>query len=224
MRALARLGVGEAVAARGAAAKRSAILTSSGRELAQVPADLLEGTVAIHRADLQAVLRDAAGEVRLGVEVTAVEQDAGTVTVRAESGAEERGDLVVGADGLGSVVRRAIVDASPRYAGYTAWRGVSPVEIEPGRLSESWGAGERFGLVDIGGGRTYWFATKNAREGEPDEPEGRKAEIRRRFSSWHEPIAAVSEAANEDEILRNDVHYLQPLQRWSSGRIVLLGD
>src|SRR5262245_33769883 len=197
MRALARLGVGEAVAARGRAAKRSAILTSVGRELAQIAPDLLEGTVAIHRADLQAVLAEAAGDVRLGVEVTAVEQDGGAVTVRAESGAEERGDLVVGADGLGSVVRRTIADASPRYAGYTAWRGISPAAIEPGRVSESWGVGERFGLVDIGAARTYWFATKNAPEGEPDEPDGRKAEIRRRFAGWHEPIAAVVEAADE---------------------------
>src|SRR5262245_13746329 len=224
MRALARLGVGEAVVARGAAAKRSTILTSAGRELVQVPADLLEGTVAIHRADLQAVLAEAAGEVRLGVEVTAVEQDAGAVIMRAGTGAEEHGDLVVGADGLGSVVRRAIADTRPRYAGYTAWRGVSPVAIEPGRLSESWGVGERFGLVDIGGGRTYWFATKNAPEGEPDEPGGRMAEIRRRFSGWHDPIAAVAEATDEHDMLRNDVYYLEPLQRWSSGRIVLLGD
>src|SRR5262245_51878245 len=121
MRGLARVAVGDAVAARGAAAKRSAILTSAGRELMRVPPDLLEGTVAIHRADLQAVLADAAGEVRLGVEVTAVEQDAGAVIVRTESGGEQGGDLVVGADGLASVVRRAIADAAPRYAGYTAW-------------------------------------------------------------------------------------------------------
>src|SRR5262249_30312367 len=66
MRALARLGVRGAVAARGATARHSAILTSAGRELARVPPDLLEGTVAIRRADLQAVLADAAGEVRLG--------------------------------------------------------------------------------------------------------------------------------------------------------------
>jgi 2-polyprenyl-6-methoxyphenol hydroxylase-like FAD-dependent oxidoreductase len=224
MRALARLGVGEAIAARGATAKHSAILTSTGRELSQLPLDLLEGTVAIHRADVQAVLAEAAGEVRLGFEVTAVEQETDTVIVRAEGGEEERGDLVVGADGLRSVVRRAVADAPPRYAGYTAWRGVSPVAIEPGRLSESWGVGERFGLVDIGHGRTYWFATKNAPEGEPDEPGGRKAEIRRRFSGWHEPIAAVAEAADENDILRDDVYYLEPLRRWGSGRIVLLGD
>ena len=87
-----------------------------------------------------------------------------------------------------------------RYAGYTAWRGVSSVPVEAGRLTESWGVGERFGLVDIGRGRTYWFATKNTPEGEPDERGGRKAEIRRRFSGWHEPIAAVVEAADESAI------------------------
>jgi 2-polyprenyl-6-methoxyphenol hydroxylase-like FAD-dependent oxidoreductase len=51
-RALARLGVREAMAAQGAAAGRSAILTWRGGELTQVPADLLEGTIAVHRADL----------------------------------------------------------------------------------------------------------------------------------------------------------------------------
>jgi FAD binding domain len=46
----------------------------------------------------------------------------------------------------------------------------------------------------------------------------------RRFSGWHEPIAAIAEAANEDGILRNDVYYLEPLPRWSGGRVVLVGD
>ncbi len=103
--------------------------------------------------------------MRLGVEVSALEQDSDGVTARAASGAEERGDVLVGADGLHSVVRRTIVDGRTRYAGYTAWRGVSPVAIDSGRLTESWGVGERFGLVDLGRGRTYWFATKNAAGG-----------------------------------------------------------
>jgi 2-polyprenyl-6-methoxyphenol hydroxylase-like FAD-dependent oxidoreductase len=224
LRALDRLGVGQAVAARGAAATRSAILTWEGRELTRVPPDLLEGTIALHRADLQAELAAAAGEVRLGEEVAVVEQGEDAVVAVGADGGEERGDLLVGADGLSSVVRRGVADAPIRYAGYTAWRGVSSVPVEPGRLTESWGVGERFGLVDIGGGRTYWFATKNAPEGEPHEPGGRKTEILRRFSKWHEPIAAVVEAADESAILRNDVYYLGPLPRWSNGRVVLVGD
>ena len=224
MSALDRLGMREAVAGQGAAAKRSAILTREGRELAQVPPDLLEGTIAIHRADLQRELAAAAGEVRLQVEITAVEQHDDGVVASSADGSEERGDLLIGADGLNSLIRTAIADVQPRYAGYTAWRGVSPVPVEPGRLTESWGVGERFGLVDIGRGRTYWFATKNAPEGEPDEPAGRKAELLRRFSGWHQPIAAIAKSAEEEAILRNDVYYLEPLPRWSQGRVVLVGD
>jgi 2-polyprenyl-6-methoxyphenol hydroxylase-like FAD-dependent oxidoreductase len=224
MSALDRLGMRNAVAAQGAPAKRSAILTWEGRVLSQVPRDLLEGTIAVHRADLQRELAAAAGEVRFGAEIAAVEQHDDGVVARGADGREESGDLLIGADGLRSVIRSAIADARARYAGYTAWRGVSPLPVEAGRLTESWGVGERFGLVDIGRGRTYWFATKNAPEGGPDEPGGKKAEILRRFSGWHEPIAAIADSAEEGAILRNDVYYLEPLPRWSEGRVVLVGD
>src|SRR4029453_6533990 len=49
-------------------------------------------------------------------------------------------------------------------------------------------------------------------------------EVVRRFSGWHEPVAAVIEAADDTAILRNDVYYLEPLPRWSDGRVVLVGD
>jgi 2-polyprenyl-6-methoxyphenol hydroxylase-like FAD-dependent oxidoreductase len=223
MNALDRLGVADAISAAGSAVRRSAILTSDGRELTTLPPDLLEGAVAIHRADLQAALLEAAGEIRLGVEVTSVDQTAEGVVARAADGSEERGDLLVGADGLWSLVRASIAAAAPRYGGYTAWRGISPVSIDPGRLSESWGAGERFGLVDIGS-RTYWFATANTPEGEVDDSGERKAELVRRFTGWHPPIDAVLEATPNSAILRNDVYYLDPLTQWSHGRLVLLGD
>ena len=224
MRALDRLGVKDAVATEGVFGRRGLVLTSGGRELTATPADLLDGTLAIHRGDLQATLAQAAGEVRLGAEVASVEQGDDVVVATIADGTEERGDLLVGADGLNSIVRGVVADARPRFAGYTAWRGVSAVPVEAGRMSESWGVGERFGLIDVGRSRTYWFATKNAPEGEPDEPAGRKAEILRRFSGWHDPIGAVASAAREAEILRHDICYLQPLERWSRGRVTLLGD
>jgi 2-polyprenyl-6-methoxyphenol hydroxylase-like FAD-dependent oxidoreductase len=221
--ALDRLGAGDAVRAKGAAAKRSTILTSSGRELTRLPPDLLEGAVAVHRADLQGALLPDGTDVRLGADVRSIEHTGDGVVARTADGTEERGDLLIGADGLRSLVRASVVTAAPRYGGYTAWRGVSPVRVDAGRMSESWGVGERFGLVDIGSG-TYWSATANAPEGETDDPGDRKAQLVRRFSHWHPPIAAVLDATPADAILRNDVYFLDPLPRWSSGRIVLLGD
>jgi 2-polyprenyl-6-methoxyphenol hydroxylase-like FAD-dependent oxidoreductase len=221
MRALEHLGMRGAVAERAAAAGKVAILLADGRELASTPPDLFEGAVALPRGELQEVLAQAAGEVRLGMEVVGLDDS----IVRLADGSDEEGDLVVGADGVHSVVRRQLwPDAAPRFAGYTAWRGVVESPVDPGRWSESWGSGERFGLIDLGRGRAYWFATKNAREGEGDEPGGRREELLRRFRGWHAPIAAVLDAAREDTILRNDVYYLDPLPAWSKGRVVLLGD
>jgi 2-polyprenyl-6-methoxyphenol hydroxylase-like FAD-dependent oxidoreductase len=223
MDALNRLGVADAITTAGAVAASSAILTSNGDELTTLAADLLEGMVAVHRGDVQAALLDAVGDARLGVDVTSVEQTPDGVIVNAADGTTERGDLLVGADGLRSMVRAYVAPSAPRYSGYTAWRGVSPIRIEPGRISESWGTGERFGLVDIGS-RTYWFATANTPEGESGHPATRKAELLRRFSDWHAPIATVLDATPDSAILRNDVYHLEALTRWSEGRIVLLGD
>jgi 2-polyprenyl-6-methoxyphenol hydroxylase-like FAD-dependent oxidoreductase len=123
MRALGRLGVREAIAAQGARGQGGLVLTSDGRELTSMPADVLEGTVAIHRGELQATLAQAAGDVRLGAEVTSVEQrDEGVVATIAD-GTEEKADLLVSADGLNSIVRGVVTDSRLRFAGYTAWRG-----------------------------------------------------------------------------------------------------
>jgi 2-polyprenyl-6-methoxyphenol hydroxylase-like FAD-dependent oxidoreductase len=73
MRGLDALGMRETVAARAAAARRVAILLADGRELTSTPRDLFEGAVAVHRADLQDALAGAAGDVRLGTEVSGVE-------------------------------------------------------------------------------------------------------------------------------------------------------
>jgi 2-polyprenyl-6-methoxyphenol hydroxylase-like FAD-dependent oxidoreductase len=223
MNALGLLGVADDVSAAGSPARHSAILTSTGRQLTALPADLLEGAIAVHRGELQAILFDAAGGARLGAEVASVAQTADEVVATIADGTQARGDLLVGADGVRSIVRGSIAASTPRYGGYTAWRGVSPVPIQAGRLTESWGVGERFGLVDIGS-RTYWFATANAPVGKPDDPAVRKAELIRRFSRWHAPIASVLDATPDSAILRNDVYFLEPLPRWSHGRIALLGD
>jgi 2,6-dihydroxypyridine 3-monooxygenase len=68
---------------------------------------------------------------RLGHEVVGADQDADRVTVRFADGGEERAELVVFADGIGSAGRRQLLpDVQPEYAGYLAWRGtVAPGDV-----------------------------------------------------------------------------------------------
>ena len=76
---------------------------------------------------LYRALRDAlpAQDYRLGKKLRRIEQDAGNVTAIFEDGASERGDLLVGADGIRSTVRAQFLpQVQPVYAGYVAWRAV----------------------------------------------------------------------------------------------------
>ncbi len=186
--------------------------------------------LATHRADLQDALLAALapGTVQPGTRVLEVVGGPDVAQVR-HSGGEERADLVVLADGLGSAGRSVVAgpDPRPRYAGYTAWRAVVPAgAVVPGSTgaTESWGRGERFGVVPLADGRVYWFATANTPEG-GRAPDGEHAEVLRRFRGWHAPIPDLLLATAPGDVLRHDVYDLRPHPRtYVRGRLALLGD
>ena len=163
-----------------------------------------------------------------GKELVGFEQTCDGVHAFFADETEERGAVLVGADGLRSRVRgRLFGDERPRYAGYTSWRGVAPEsELVPvGGGFESWGRGRRFGCAHVGGGRVYWFATRNAPEGEDDGPAGSRATLLETFRGWHEPVEPLIRATEEDAILRTDIYDRDPLGKiWGEGRTSLLGD
>jgi 2-polyprenyl-6-methoxyphenol hydroxylase-like FAD-dependent oxidoreductase len=233
LHALDRLGVGEAIRRRGLPGTAGAIRTWRGETLLAPSADRIPrewGVVvtAVHRADLQATLRAALepGVVRLGAECTGFAAEGAGVRARFADGRQADGDLLIGADGLGSVTRaRLFGDTPPRYSGYTAWRGITAgAAPRPDSAFESWGRGRRFGAVPLLDGRVYWFATRNAPPGEPESPAGRTAELLSEFRGWHAPIEALIEATPGAAVLRNDIYDRPPLRRWGEGRITLLGD
>jgi len=229
LRALDALGVGAQVRGRALLEGQAGIQDAAGRWISRTDTAALErrfGPVAmIHRADLLEVLRGAvpADSLRHGVTVRHV-SSAGTV---AHSGGESRADLIVGADGIRSVVRASIWPdaAAPRYAGYTAWRLVTPpVQVDGTALAdtvESWGSGERFGYSPLPDGRVYCFAVANAREGDPGQG---LTGLRARFSGWHRPIPALLDAAAPDAVLHDDLYELPPLRTYTAGQVVLVGD
>ena len=235
LRAFQQIGLANLLETVGRPVTRSCILSWQGELLAETPVEALTkrfGTplVAVHRADLQAALLAVLGQgvVHTGSTCTGFHQDDAQVRVHLADGREVSGDILVGADGLHSSIRAQLLGATPpRYAGYTAWRGVAPItprQWGQRMATETWGKGRRFGLVPLSQGRMYWFATLNTPEGMRDKEGGRKQELLDLFQTCHDPVPAVIEATDEAAILRNDIYDRPPLYHWSQGRVTLLGD
>jgi 2-polyprenyl-6-methoxyphenol hydroxylase-like FAD-dependent oxidoreductase len=226
LRALAHIGLEAAVCETGHPLLEAAICDHRGRTLLAAPvAETIGATLAFTRTDLQRVLVDAfAGAVELGRAVVGYRQGVGAVEVRLETGETLEADLLVGADGLRSAVRRTMRgEERLRYAGYTSWRAV--VDAWPGtvRFTESWGPGARFGIVPLRGGRVYWFAVADAPEGQRD-PADAVGTLRTRFTGWHAPIDDLLAATPPERLLHTDIHDRRPIDRWVDGRVALLGD
>src|SRR4051812_3297439 len=103
------MGVLPALRERATHAEGMRVIDAAGRTIARLPMQNEEGALEIPRADLAAVLYEAAAghaDFRFDDSITALDPDATGVHVTFERGAPERFDLVIGADGLHSAVRR----------------------------------------------------------------------------------------------------------------------
>jgi 2-polyprenyl-6-methoxyphenol hydroxylase-like FAD-dependent oxidoreductase len=181
----------------------------------------------IYRTQLLDVLAHAfsADVAHLNARCVHVQQDSGGVTAEFADGSTATGDVLIGADGIHSVVRQALFgDVPMRYAGYTVWRGTSNVPIEQPIGLEMWGKGRRFGCRTTTPGRVYWYATANTPEHVPEDERGRRLELLTRFQGWHAPVEAILNGSDDAHILRNPIYNMARLKQWSVGRITLLGD
>jgi 2-polyprenyl-6-methoxyphenol hydroxylase-like FAD-dependent oxidoreductase len=227
--ALERLGIADEVRRRGHAPRHAVVLNRRGQVLSELPyATRGWEMLGVHRADLQEALVAAlpAGALRLGSACTGFERRDDRVRVELAGGGREEGDVLIGADGIHSVVRSGLFgDEALRYSGYAAWRAVSErlPAVSEDRFSESWGPGARFGLVPIGDGRLYWFVAEDAPDGSPA-PDRPLEDLRRRLADWHDPIPAVLDATDESTLSRTFVYDRRPSKRWGEGRVTLVGD
>ena len=231
--ALAPIGLAGKVAQLAVKLAGQGIKRADGGWLLCIPGDVMTqrwgaGFVLVHRAELQQLLAAELGPsvIHLGARCTGFVDSGQAVTAHFADGRKVQADVLVGADGVHSVVRAQLFGpAALRYRGYTAVRSITPAGSVPLPRDgiETWGQGARFGLGPTSGERVIWYAMWNAAEGGHDAGDT-AARLRELFGGWHEPIPAIIDATPAAAVIRNDIYDRRPTRTWSQGRVALIGD
>lgn len=181
--------------------------------------------VCIHRADLHGILfKNIDAKLYNNYALKNISHlDGGKIALEFENGENKIFDAVIGADGIHSEVRKYVInDGAPIFRGYNVWRGVVKTNFEIGSGSETYGKGQRVGIVPIKDGVYGWWATANEEYMQDDSPEGAKEKLKRLFGDWHSPIPELIN--NTETILKNSLSDRKPHKGWTKGNVTLLGD
>jgi len=192
----------------------------------------------LHRADLHEILAARAraadpGVVRLNHKAMGFTESADGVELHFADGTSARGDLLIGADGLKSVVRKQFLgDAPATYTGDAAWRLLVPTERLPADLLErvmSVFMGPEGHVVSyyLRAGSLLNFVGCVETDEVSDESWTQKLpwdEFKAQFKGWHPAIQTIIDAADKDQCYRWSLFNRPPIRNWSTGRVTLLGD
>jgi 2-polyprenyl-6-methoxyphenol hydroxylase-like FAD-dependent oxidoreductase len=231
MRVLQKLGIGTAVERTGAIVRRWQFRDQQDQVLCDIDLNEVWGDVGlfigIERARLQDALIAGASSAssRLGTWVTSLREGDRRVSVEFSDGTTGEYDIVVGADGLHSTLRRlAISTTSPVYGGQMAWRSLASMcPPEPIGVQFWLGEGCFFGLCPVGDGRIYGFGNVTVPRLQ-DAVEGRLERLRDRFAGFGRLIQDYLASLECDEQIHcGPIEWLE-LDRWHRGRVVLVGD
>ena len=198
-------------------------------DLTRVSEKFGHGTVSIHRAELQRVLVEhlPAESIRTGKRCERVTAEGEVVVAELSDGSRIEADVLIGADGIHSAVRRSVFgERELRYSGQTCYRGIAKLSLGETLQTvcrETWGGSARFGFSAIDSDHVYWFAPITAPPGGKDEASA-KEKLRSTFARFPAPIPEIVEATPSEAISRLDIQDLPLLDSWHTGRVVLLGD
>lgn len=209
MDALDEIGLGDRVREHGMRVTRASVRTADDRVLARIRG---QDVVMIGRASLRRILRQA-----LPPSVRWKQEEV-------HSTHDSDADVVVGADGVRSVVRRdhwgARSGSKPLRT--TVIRGVVDRDLSGGEVTEYWGEGVLFGLTPLPGGRTNWFTASDERRF-PETQAGIE-HVRRLTRRFPSQVEEVLVSATTAQTLINGIAVSRPLVSFVRGRAVLIGD
>jgi 2-polyprenyl-6-methoxyphenol hydroxylase-like FAD-dependent oxidoreductase len=229
--ALAILGLRDALRAMSGPGFEALRLVSwkDGRTLTEIPWH--REVVAVHRGELLDILVKAVGDlgiVHCGMECVGYRQDKTGVSALFADGHEERGAVLIAADGLHSRIRPKVVigDDRLRYSGATVWRSLTEFTHKSLGLTfaqQIMGPQSIFGMFPVDH-RLFWWGSEVRPVGAVDPPAGRKQDLLDTFAGWPQQVPELIETAPEEEIYHQDVFDRKPVESWHDGRVMLLGD
>lgn len=188
----------------------------------------LPATLGMYRPDLADTLRRRAGEagvrISYGKMIKGVEQDAGSVTAITDDGERLAYDLLIGADGLHSVVRPAIgIDVVPEPTGMGIWRAFVERPAEVVRTDLTYGGPCYIaGYCPTGRDSMYAYLVEDAQERSVEEGPKIMAELAAAYGGpWKEIRASLDHSARVN-YTRFTSHLVDG--PWNRGRAVIIGD
>jgi 2-polyprenyl-6-methoxyphenol hydroxylase-like FAD-dependent oxidoreductase len=193
----------------------------------------------VHRADLHRVLAAGVtpGCLQLGRRLVGLEAAGSGIVLRFADGSSATADVVVGADGVHSVVRRELLGAeSPRFSGNSAWRGMVPAarvaDLQlPVASTVVMGPGRHFVYYIVSAGRYInWVGVAPSETWtlESWTTAGRLEDALADFAGWNPVvrrlIAEAADASERTELFRWALYDRDPRPRWGEGPVTTLGD
>lgn len=190
----------------------------------------------VYRPDVLGVLADAVRRekpdaIRLGKRCTGFTQDPSSVTLTLEDGGSVAGDALIGADGVHSRIRQGLFGTDrPQFTGIIAWRGIVPMEKLPGHMvrmvGTNWvGPGGHVIHYPLRAGKLMNFVGALERSDwqvESWSARGTSEELAADFKGWHGDVQAL--IRNIPVPYKWALMVRPPMDRWTVGRVTLLGD
>jgi salicylate hydroxylase len=191
----------------------------------------------VHRGDLHRLLVETVQtldpqSIHLAARTTGFTECADGVRLQLADGSEVRGDILVGADGIKSVIRTHVLGAAqPVYTGQAAWRAVVPAERLPAGIMRHvvtvWCGPKNHAVVYcVRGGELLNFVGCHERDWEEESWTARRpwVELQRDYAGWHPEVQTIIDAMDHEQCFRWALNSREPRERWSTGRATLLGD
>lgn len=236
LEALDRLELGDKVRSDGYPTPDLRIFDHRGRRLARFAS---RDAFSVGRPRLRRILLAAVEEeiVTWGARCVGYEEDADGATCRFQDGRRHRADLVVGCDGVRSVIRQQMHGDSLVYLGVaiiggevgSEEAGVAEIKaLRGGKFMTLTRRGSCYATVYSGENRIRWSYGRHAEEGElergPRDPAELKQEVLARVEGWIDPVPSLVRATDPASVQQRGVYDRDPLRPWRTGRVTLLGD